>query len=100
ACDVSDIGSTIDIHGDLQHDNVVVRIRDYGPGISAENHQRVFEPFYTTKAVGQGTGLGLPMVYSLIKEHGGRISIDTSVVNGVCFEVSLPAASSFIDKAG
>ncbi|MEM7257002.1 MAG: histidine kinase dimerization/phospho-acceptor domain-containing protein, partial [Pseudomonadota bacterium] len=51
ACDVSDIGSTIDIYGDLQHDNVVVRIRDYGPGISVENHQRVFEPFYTTKAV-------------------------------------------------
>ncbi len=100
ACDVSASGDTIDITGSQRKDNIIVSIRDYGPGIAVEDQQRVFEPFYTTKAVGQGTGLGLPMVYSLIKDHGGKITIDQSVSNGVCFEISLPAASSMIVKAG
>jgi Na+/proline symporter/nitrogen-specific signal transduction histidine kinase len=100
ACDVSDAGGTIDIEGWSGAEVVTVRIRDYGPGISIDEQQRVFEPFYTTKAVGQGTGLGLPMVYSLIVEHGGKIVIDQSVSDGVCFEISLPAMSSVIDKAG
>ena len=92
ACDVSGTDGTISITGLHRNTDVIVRIRDYGPGISIEEQQRVFEPFYTTKAVGQGTGLGLPMVYSLVKEHGGKISIDPSITDGVCFEIVLPAA--------
>ncbi len=92
ACDASSTDGTISIVGKHRSDGVVVRIRDYGPGISVEEQQRVFEPFYTTKAVGQGTGLGLPMVYSLVKEHDGKISIDQSITSGVCFEIVLPLA--------
>ncbi len=94
ACDVSRSGDKIVITGERIQDSIVIRIRDFGPGISALDQQSVFEPFYTTKAVGQGTGLGLALVYSLINEHGGRISIDNQVNPGTCFEIVLPAFES------
>lgn len=96
ACDVSKSGEKIVISGDNIEDRAVIRIRDFGPGISVMEQQSVFEPFYTTKAVGQGTGLGLALVYSLINEHAGRISIDNKVSPGTCFEIVLPALE---DKA-
>ena len=97
ACDVSGSGGTVDIVGRAMKESVCLRIRDYGPGIAIADQQRVFEPFYTTKAVGQGTGLGLPLVYSLVKVHGGKITIDPSVTNGVCFEIVLPAVNALTD---
>lgn len=73
---------------------VVVTVRDFGPGISTIEQSRVFEPFYTTKAVGQGTGLGLSLVYSLVNGNDGKISIDNSVTKGTRFELLMPQFDS------
>ena len=67
---------------------VVIRVRDDGPGISAEHGQRVFEPFFTTKA--RGTGLGLATVHSLVSDHKGTIRFESPSGGGTCFEVRLP----------
>lgn len=67
------------------------RVADTGPGISPEVRQHMFEPFYTTKGVGKGTGLGLAVAYSLVKRHGGRIEVDTPEGGGAAFTVCLPA---------
>ena len=94
ACDVTDPGGQIDIIGAQTGNQVQVRVRDRGCGVPASQQSTVFEPFFTTKPVGQGTGLGLALVYSLVTDHGGRISIDPSIARGSCFEVLLPLAPS------
>lgn len=65
-------------------------IVDDGPGMAEEVAQRVFEPFYSTKPVGKGTGLGLSMVSTLIKEMGGRITLDTAPGKGADFSIYIP----------
>jgi signal transduction histidine kinase len=69
--------------------DVVVEICDNGPGIPPEVRERMFEPFYTTKAPGSGTGLGLHISHSVIARHAGRISV-RSRPGETCFEVVLP----------
>jgi C4-dicarboxylate-specific signal transduction histidine kinase len=70
---------------------VVVEIRDTGPGIPADGLDHVFEPFYTTKEVGQGTGLGLAITYGIIQEHGGRVLAANHQEGGAVFTIELPA---------
>jgi two-component system, NtrC family, sensor kinase len=69
---------------------IVVQVSDTGCGISAADVERVFEAFYTTRAVGQGTGLGLAICHSIIQAHGGRISIESSLGAGTTLTVALP----------
>jgi signal transduction histidine kinase len=71
--------------------SVTVTIRDTGPGIPAETLPRMFEPFYTTKEVGQGTGLGLAIVYGIVQDHGGRITAANHPEAGAVLTVELPA---------
>ena len=63
---------------------------DNGCGIPAELQSRVFDPFYTTKEVGKGTGLGLTIAYKIVAQHGGRIDVRSSVGAGSTFTVVLP----------
>jgi two-component system NtrC family sensor kinase len=79
--------SVVDRNGSRQ---VVVRIRDTGPGIPAAAMPRLFEPFYTTKEVGKGTGLGLAITYGIIQEHGGQIVASNHPDGGAVFTVHLP----------
>jgi PAS domain S-box-containing protein len=71
---------------------VVIEIRDNGPGIAPESLAHVFEPFYTTKEVGQGTGLGLAVTYGIVQEHGGQVLAANSQEGGAVFTIELPVA--------
>jgi signal transduction histidine kinase len=70
--------------------DAVVEIQDDGCGIAPEHRARLFEPFFTTKPIGQGTGLGLSVSFGIIRDHGGRIEVDSEVGRGSTFRVRLP----------
>jgi two-component system NtrC family sensor kinase len=74
-------------------DGLAVSVTDSGPGISEELAARVFEPFFTTKPEGQGTGLGLSICQGIVKEHGGRLTLETRPGAGATFTVELPLAA-------
>src|SRR6185295_7740427 len=65
---------------------------DTGHGIAREHLERVFDPFFTTRPVGQGTGLGLSICQSIVTANGGKISIDSVIERGTTVLVRLPAA--------
>lgn len=73
-------------------DEVQVSVADNGRGIPAERLERIFEPFYTTKAAGRGTGLGLSVCNRIIEQHNGRISVNSQLGRGTEFIVILPVA--------
>ncbi len=74
--------------GDAAH--VTIEIRDNGPGIPTEVLPRIWDPFFTTKDVGEGTGLGLSIVHELVERHGGTIEVDTKLGEGTGFVIKLP----------
>ena len=71
--------------------HVRLTIRDTGSGIDPANLERIFEPFYTTKGVGKGTGLGLATVYGIVKQHGGFLQVESKLGEGTQFHVFFPA---------
>jgi signal transduction histidine kinase len=74
---------------------VAIRVRDNGTGVVAADRERLFEPFYTTKPPGEGTGLGLALTYDVIvTRHGGSISVDSEDGEGTMITLSLPAATA------
>jgi two-component system, NtrC family, sensor kinase len=79
---------TIETGGDAEA--VEVKIGDNGPGIPAEVLPRIWDPFFTTKDVGEGTGLGLSIVHELVERHGGTIECATILGQGTTFTVKLP----------
>jgi len=70
-----------------------IEVRDTGHGMGAELMERVFDPFFTTKKAGEGTGLGLAMVYGTMENHRGRIQVESKPALGTTFTLQLPAAS-------
>ncbi|MBK1726295.1 ATP-binding protein [Halorhodospira neutriphila] len=82
-------GGRVAVSARLVGDRAQVRVVDNGPGIPAETLDKVLEPFYTTKPVGQGTGLGLPLVYNIVSDHGGEFSI-TADSGGTTAWIALP----------
>ena len=71
-------------------DYLKLSVSDTGPGIPPELVSRIFEPFFTTKKAGEGTGMGLALVYGIVKSYGGGISLDNNPGRGACFNVFLP----------
>jgi two-component system, NtrC family, sensor kinase len=69
---------------------VAVQIRDTGCGIPKDAIDQIWDPFYTTKAVGEGLGLGLALTYNIVKRHGGAISVQSTLGKGSTFTVRLP----------
>ena len=80
----------ITIETEVASGEVVIRISDTGAGIPEEHLSKLFNPFFTTKPVGQGTGLGLSISYGIIQKHGGRIDVDSTVGRGTTFTIYLP----------
>jgi len=72
-------------------DEVALEVEDTGPGISAAERSKIFEPFYTTKPQGRGTGLGLSICYGIVEEHRGRLEVESQPGRGATFRVLLPA---------
>jgi signal transduction histidine kinase len=69
---------------------VLIRVADTGHGISKNDIDKIFDPFYTTSPVGKGTGLGLSICYSIVKEHFGSIEVVSNEREGCTFTVRLP----------
>ena len=73
---------------------VLIRIADNGEGIAPEHLPNIFVPFFTTKPVGEGTGLGLAAVYGIIEKHGGSIQVESQLGEGTAFTIRLPAVQA------
>ncbi|MEC7823680.1 MAG: ATP-binding protein [Pseudomonadota bacterium] len=84
----------ITVHTYLQGKQVIVDITDTGCGISEENLEKLFNPFFTTKPEGQGTGLGLSITYGIIQEHGGSIEVTSKEGEGSQFIITLPVGDN------
>lgn len=98
ARDASPDHSHIKVHAQLEEHSISIQVIDEGSGISQEDIEQIFEPFFTTKEVGRGTGLGLSLVYSIIEEHYGHISIQSPANEftgkGTQVNINLPRYSS------
>ena len=83
-------GGTLRINMAKTDRKVLIRITDTGPGLSREDINKIFDPFYTTSPVGKGTGLGLSICYSIVKQHDGSIDVESVEGKGSTFTVTLP----------
>ena len=72
--------------------SLVVEVSDTGMGIAPENVAKIYDPFYTTKGVGRGTGLGLAVSYGIVQEHSGHISVESTPGLGTKFRITMPTA--------
>jgi len=80
----------IEIRGEALDGFYIVTVADSGVGIDAESIERIFEPFWTTRAAGEGTGLGLSIARQIVEEHNGSITAGRSPLGGALFTIRLP----------
>ncbi len=71
---------------------VEIRVADNGPGVPESLRGKIFNPFFTTRAPNEGTGLGLPIAFDIVREHGGTLEVESAEGGGACFVVRLPVA--------
>jgi PAS domain S-box-containing protein len=91
-------GGRLMVRGGLDGEQAWLEVSDTGVGIASEHLPNIFEPFFTTKNEGYGVGLGLSMVYGIIREHHGSISVESRQGQGTTFRITLPAAPD--DQSG
>ncbi len=84
----------------LNAKNIEIEVRDSGHGISIENMEKIFNPFFTTKEIGHGVGLGLAISYGIVKEHNGEITVESEIGKGARFTVSLPVIVKVSEEDG
>jgi two-component system NtrC family sensor kinase len=92
----------LDIIGSLSEDRrqVQLELRDNGVGIPPENLDKIFEPFFSTKGASSGTGLGLSVVYGIVRQHKGQVKVTSQPGQGTCFRLRFPAHDDGCGKAG
>jgi len=90
AIDAMPGGGTLKIGLSQLNNQAVVKISDTGTGIDAHHLPHIFDPFFTTKGIGKGTGLGLSISYAIIKEHAGRIAVESEQGKGTSFQIYIP----------
>lgn len=90
ACYAIEEKGTIYIRLKQEEKDVIIEFEDTGSGMTPEQMEKIFEPFYTTKPVGEGTGLGMSISYKVISNHNGTISVDSEIGKGTTFKVKLP----------
>ncbi len=85
----------VEVTSGIRNQEIKVTVKDNGEGIPQNHITRIFDPFFTTKDVGKGTGLGLAVSHSIIKNHGGRLSVDSKEGEGssICIHLPLPESS-------
>jgi len=81
---------TVSVSTKRERDKVEVKVKDNGNGIPQKVLDKIFQPFFTTKPTGQGTGLGLSLSYDIVKAHGGEIKVETKDCEGAIFIIQLP----------
>jgi signal transduction histidine kinase len=81
---------TVSVTTKKSENNVIITVSDNGNGIPQKIKDKIFQPFFTTKPTGQGTGLGLSLSYDIIKAHGGEIKVESKEGEGTEFNISLP----------
>ena len=81
---------TIWVSTKREGNKILISVRDNGPGIPENIKDKIFQPFFTTKPTGQGTGLGLSLSYDIVKVHGGEIKVETKEGTGTTFIIQLP----------
>ena len=86
-----DEAGMVEIATSAEAGQVVATVRDTGCGIPPEIIDQIWNPFFTTKSVGQGLGLGLAVSYNIVKKHQGEIEVESEVGKGTLFTVRLPA---------
>ena len=91
ARDAMPSGGRLTVVSSRSNSHVEVHISDTGHGIRPEHVNRVFDPFFTTKIPGQGTGLGLAVSYGIIREHGGKVELESHPGRGTSFRLEFPA---------
>ena len=91
ALDAMRDGGTLFLRTRVRGGKVIAEVRDTGHGIPAEVRERIFDPFYTTREIGEGTGLGLAVSGSIVAAHGGRLELETSVGRGTTFRIIMTA---------
>ncbi|MBN9682057.1 MULTISPECIES: ATP-binding protein [unclassified Corallococcus] len=93
ACHAMQPGGLVALTTLQEGTEAVVRVRDTGTGIEPRNLSRIFEPFFTTKPEGRGTGLGLSICQGIVENHGGRLTVESTMGQGTTFTVRLPLAA-------
>jgi signal transduction histidine kinase len=87
-------GGTLTIETRVTETGIGVVVEDTGTGISEDITNQIFVPFFTTKDINEGTGLGLAVVHGIVTSHGGKITVKTEVGKGTRFLIDLPLTSS------
>ena len=93
-------GGWLSVATRLEGSHAIAEISDTGSGIPSEQLARIYDPFFTTKAIGRGTGLGLSIAYGIVREHDGTIRCDSAVGQGTRFSVTLPLAETAVRRSG
>jgi two-component system, NtrC family, sensor kinase len=92
-------GGRLEIATEAIDDSVIIRFRDSGMGIDPEHLSKIYDPFFTTKQIGKGTGLGLAVSYGIIKDHNGHIDVESKPGEGTLFTITLATAKQQLATA-